>query len=71
MNNRQFASKFKKFNGQLQLVDQNISMPLKDMGKEAYQDAKVKEEPVGVRALFLDSERWIFRKITMPKLINQ
>ena len=58
-------------------------MPLHEMGKDAYyfsvlelidkvsdKDAKITEEPVEVRALFLDSERQPFRKINMPKSIN-
>ena len=43
-------------------------LELKD--KTFDKDAKVTEEPVEVRALFLDSERQPFRKITMPKSIN-
>ena len=59
-------------------------MPLHEMGRDAYyfsvldlkdkisdKDAKITEEPVEVRALFLVSERQPFRKITMPKSINR
>ena len=58
-------------------------MPLHKMGRDAYyfsvldlrdkisdKVAKITEEPVEVKALFLDSERPPFRKITMPKSIN-
>ena len=58
-------------------------MPLHEMGNDAYyflvldlkdkisdKDAKITEDPVEVRELFLDSERQPFRKITMPKSIN-
>ena len=58
-------------------------MPLHEMGKDAYyfsvldlkdkisdKDAKITEEPVEVRALFLATVRQPFRKITMPKSIN-
>ena len=59
-------------------------MPLHEMGRDAYyfsvldlkdkisdKDAKNTEKPVEIRALFLDSERQPFRKITMPKSINR
>ena len=58
-------------------------MPLHEMGKDAnyfsvldlkdkFSDkhAKITEEPVEVRAIFLGSERPPFRKINMPKSIN-
>ena len=57
-------------------------MPLHEMGKDANyfsvldlkdkisdKDAKITEDPVEVRKLFLDSERQPIRKITMPKSI--
>ena len=43
-------------------------LDLKD--KISNKDAKIKEEPLEVEALFLDSERRSFRKTTMPKSIN-
>ena len=34
------------------------------------RDAKIKEEPLDVKALFLDPKRQPFRKTIMPKSIN-
>ena len=58
-------------------------MPLDEMDKDTYyfsvldlkdkiydKKARITEEPVEVRALFLDSDRQPFRKITMPNSIN-
>ena len=60
----------------------NISIPLNEMDKDANyfsvldpedklfnKNPKIKNKPFKVRALFLDLERWPFRKITMPKSI--
>ena len=69
--------------GKSKLVDQKNSVPLNEIGKESYyfsvldlkdeifiNDAKIEEEVIEVRALFLDSECRLFRKIIMPKSIN-
>ena len=69
--------------GKPQLLDQKNSVPLNEMGKDAYyfsvldlrdeifiNDAKIKEEVVELRRQFLGSECRPFRKITMPKSIN-
>ena len=58
-------------------------MSLNEMGKDAYyfsvvdlkdkffvNDAEIKEEFVGLRALFLDLKNWAFREITIPKSID-
>ena len=58
-------------------------MPLYEMVKGTYyfyilnlkdkifiRDAKIKEEPLDVKALFLDPKRQPFRKTIMPKSIN-
>ena len=69
--------------GKPQLVVQRNSLPVNEMGKYAYyysvldlkdesliNNAKIKEEVVGVRTQFLGSKCRPFRKITMPKSIN-
>ena len=69
--------------GEPQLFDQKNSVPLNEMGKDAYyfsvlalkdeiliNDATIKGEVVEVRTQFLGSKCWPFRKITMPKSIN-
>ena len=83
MSNGQFALKFKNFKREAKLVDKRSSMSLNEMGKDAYcfsvvdlkdkffvNDAEIKEEFVGLRALFLDLKNWAFREITIPKSID-
>ena len=58
-------------------------MSLNEMGKDAYyfsvvdlkdrcfvNDAEVKEDFVGLRALFLDAKNWAFTEVTMPNSID-
>ena len=69
--------------GKPQLVGQENSVPLNEMGKYAYyfsvlglrdeifiNDAKIKEEVVELRTQFLGSRCRRLRKITIPKSIN-
>ena len=83
MSNGQFALKFKNFKREAKLVDKRSSMSLNEMGKDAYyfsvvdlkdkffvNDAEIKEEFVGSRALFLDLKNWAFREITIPNSID-
>ena len=84
MSNGQFALKFKNFKREAKLVDKRSTMSLNEMGKDAYyfsvvdlkdkffvNDAEIKEEFVGLRALFfLDLKNWAFREITIPKSID-
>ena len=69
--------------GEPQLVVQRNSLPLNEMGKDAYyfsvldlkdeiliNEAKINEEVIEIRTQFLDLMRRPFRKITMPKSIN-
>ena len=83
MSNGQFALKFKNFKREAKLVDERSFMSLNEMGKDAYcfsvvdlkdkffvNDAEIREEFVGLRALFLDLKNWAFREITTPKSID-
>ena len=83
MSNGQFALKFKNLKREAKLVDERSFMSLNEMGKDAYcfsvvdlkdkffvNDAEIKEEFVGLRALFLDLKNWAFREITIPKSID-
>ena len=84
MSNGQFALKFKNFKREAKLLDERSFMSLNEMGKDAYcfsvvdlkdkffvYHAEIKEEFVGLRALFfLDLKNWVFREITIPKSID-
>ena len=83
MSNGQFALKFKNLTREAKLVDERSLMSLNEMGKDAYcfsvvdlkdkfflNDAEIKEEFFGLRALFLDLKNWAFREITIPKSID-
>ena len=83
MSNGPFALKFKNFKREAKLVDERSFMSLNEMGKDAYcfsvvdlkdkffvNHAEIKEEFVGLRALFLDLKNWAFREITIPKSID-